>query len=82
MTNAQFAEFVQATGYTTDAERIGWSFVFEDFVDEADREHVMDRVQEAPWWVAVEGATWFRPEEPSSNVLKDERLKEPVTQVS
>jgi formylglycine-generating enzyme required for sulfatase activity len=28
VTVAQFAEFVQETGYTTDAERFGWSFVF------------------------------------------------------
>jgi formylglycine-generating enzyme required for sulfatase activity len=82
VTNAQFAEFVQETGYTTDAERFGWSFVFEDFVDEVDREYVMERVQAAPWWVAVEGATWLRPEGPSSNVLAEDRLKEPVTQVS
>ena len=48
VTNAQFVEFVQETGYTTDAERFGWSFVFEDFVDEADHEYVMERVQAAP----------------------------------
>jgi len=82
VTNAQFAEFVQETGYTTDAERFGWSFVFEDFVSEADKKYVMERVQAAPWWVAVEGATWLRPEGPSSNVLEEDRLKEPVTQVS
>jgi formylglycine-generating enzyme required for sulfatase activity len=82
VTNAQFAEFVQETGYTTDAERFGWSFVFEDFLADADRTHVMDRVQAALWWVAVEGATWLRPEGPSSNVLEEDRLKEPVTQVS
>jgi sulfatase modifying factor 1 len=26
--NAQFEDFVQATGYQTEAERFGWSFVF------------------------------------------------------
>jgi formylglycine-generating enzyme required for sulfatase activity len=82
VTNAQFAAFVKETGYTTDAEQFGWSFVFEDFVDEADRDHVMERVQAAPWWVAVEGATWLRPEGPRSNVFDEDRLKEPVTHVS
>lgn len=82
VTNAQFAAFVKETGYTTDSERFGWSFVFEDFVDEADSEYVMERVQAAPWWVAVEGATWLRPEGPRSNVLDEDRLKEPVTHVS
>nr|WP_256368556.1 SUMF1/EgtB/PvdO family nonheme iron enzyme [Ruegeria sp. HKCCA5763] len=28
VTNAQFQEFVEDTGYVTEAERIGWSFVF------------------------------------------------------
>ena len=28
VSNARFAEFVDATGYRTDAERYGWSFVF------------------------------------------------------
>ena len=28
VSNARFAEFVTATGYVTDAERYGWSFVF------------------------------------------------------
>jgi formylglycine-generating enzyme required for sulfatase activity len=28
VTNASFAAFVKATGYVTDAERCGWSFVF------------------------------------------------------
>lgn len=33
VTNAEFLEFFRETGYTTDAERFGWSFVFEDFVN-------------------------------------------------
>ena len=28
VTNAEFADFVAATGYVTEAERFGWSFVF------------------------------------------------------
>jgi sulfatase modifying factor 1 len=82
VTNAQFLEFVRETGYTTDAERFGWSFVFEDFVAAADSEHVRQNVPAAPWWVAVEGATWFRPAGPSSNVVEDDLLKHPVTHVS
>lgn len=82
VTNAQFLTFVKDTGYETDAERFGWSFVFEDFLPDAARPHVMDRVPDAPWWVAVEGASWLRPEGPGSNVLEDDRLLHPVTQVS
>ncbi len=50
VTNAQFAEFARKTGYRTEAERLGWSFVF--------RNHVPPRlrVAEMPgtlWWVRV-----------------------------
>lgn len=83
VTIAEFLQFVRATDYTTDAERYGWSFVFEDFVSPADREHMLQRTPDASWWVAVEGASWLRPDGPSSNVLDDrERLKHPVTHVS
>ncbi len=34
VTNAQFEEFVAASGYRTDAERYGWSFVFNQFLPE------------------------------------------------
>src|SRR5690606_36599428 len=29
VSNARFARFVEATGYATDAERFGWSYVFD-----------------------------------------------------
>jgi len=82
VTNAEFLEFVRETGYTTDAERFGWSFVFEDFVAEADRDHVRDRVPGADWWAAVAGADWFHPRGPSSSVVDEDLLKHPVTHVS
>src|SRR5215211_8039202 len=31
-TNAEFSAFVEATGYETEAERFGWSFVFHRFI--------------------------------------------------
>ena len=64
--NAQFAEFArQTTGYRTEAERFGWSFVF--------RNHVPphQRVAEMPgtlWWVRVNGADWRHPEGPESSI--------------
>jgi formylglycine-generating enzyme required for sulfatase activity len=82
VTNAEFLAFVRDTGYTTDAERYGWSFVFEDFLAEGDENHVMQNVDAAPWWLAVEGVTWLRPYGPSSSVLDDGLLKHPVTHVS
>lgn len=80
VTNAEFYQFVSDTGYTTDAEEYGWSFVFEDFLSEDDEEHIMAEVNSAPWWVAVEGAYWYQPDGPSSSIEK--RLDHPVTHVT
>jgi formylglycine-generating enzyme required for sulfatase activity len=80
VTNAEFLEFVRETGYTTEAEEYGWSFVFEDFLAEADADAAFENVQAAPWWVAVEGACWYRPDGPSSDL--DGRWTHPVTHVS
>lgn len=83
VTNADFLAFVRETGYTTDAERFGWSFVFEDFCNEADRDRILRHVEAAPWWVAVEGANWLHPNGPSESVIDDRALlKHPVTHVS
>ncbi|MBV7392585.1 formylglycine-generating enzyme family protein [Mameliella sediminis] len=56
VTNAQFDAFVSATGFVTEAERFGWSFVFQDQVPE----HVgpTRAVAAVQWWRQVEGANW------------------------
>jgi sulfatase modifying factor 1 len=53
---AEFATFVDATGFVTDAERAGWSFVFASEVD--DGAMIAGRAAETPWWLGVEGASW------------------------
>jgi formylglycine-generating enzyme required for sulfatase activity len=65
VTNEEFASFVAATRYETDAERFGWSFVFRNFV--ADGAPVAGVSSEAPWWLAVEGASWRAPAGPGSD---------------
>ncbi|TFV92958.1 formylglycine-generating enzyme family protein [Blastococcus sp. CT_GayMR20] len=78
VTNADFARFVQATGYGTTAEREGWSFVFAGLLPD---DHAPTRaVVEAPWWRQVHGATWLHPEGPASHV--DGRSDHPVVHVS
>ena len=77
VTNAEFAAFVSETRHTTDAERSGWSFVFHLFVDNPDG---LQRVAEAPWWVAVPGATWDHPFGPESDL--DRLDTHPVVHVS
>jgi formylglycine-generating enzyme required for sulfatase activity len=80
VTNEQFAAFVNATGYQTDAESSGSSFVFGDFVHRAARGFVRGRVTGTPWWADVEGASWRAPKGPGSSI--DDRLDHPVVHVS
>jgi formylglycine-generating enzyme required for sulfatase activity len=81
VTNAQFAAFVKGTGYVTDAERFGWSFVFHTFVAPEARRWVLDgRVPGAPWWLPVEGAQWRHPAGPGSGI--GDRRNHPVVHVS
>ena len=78
VTNAQFASFVEATGYVTEAARFEWSFVFggllpDDFVETRG-------VVGAEWWRQVFGATWSQPEGPHSSI--DDRPEHPVVHVT
>jgi sulfatase modifying factor 1 len=78
VTNAQFAVFVTETGYVTESERFGWSFVFEN--DARSAKNKSGVAAHAPWWVGVAGAFWRRPEGPGSHVQK--RRDHPVVHVS
>ena len=54
VTNEEFAAFVDATGYRTEAEIFGWSFVFWSHLPaERFEELVEDTVAAAPWWAAL-----------------------------
>jgi formylglycine-generating enzyme required for sulfatase activity len=78
VTNALFGDFVSDTGYQTEAERFGWSFVFAGFLPA--RFPATRSVAAAPWWRQVFGATWRHPEGPhSSTSTRDEH---PVVHVS
>lgn len=67
VTNSDFELFVRETGYLTEAERYGWSFVFWAHVPKARfNELVVDNVAAAPWWCKVPGARWNAPEGPGS----------------
>lgn len=74
-----FARFVDQTGYRTEAEDFGWSFVFASFLPGRLRA-ASPRVAKAPWWCAVQGASWRCPEGPGSDV--EERGDHPVVHVS
>ncbi|MCP1183060.1 formylglycine-generating enzyme family protein [Paenibacillus sp. 1781tsa1] len=80
VTNAQFEQFVRETGYRTEAERFGWSFVFHLFVSSQTAAHVRTVVEQTPWWWVVEGADWSHPEGPDSDV--NDRADHPVIHIS
>ena len=72
VSNAEFSRFVEETGYVTDAERFGWSFVFAGLLP--DDFPPTEGVAQAPWWRKVEGADWRHPEGPA---LVDRRAPRP-----
>ncbi|KEQ02297.1 hypothetical protein GV67_21165 [Pseudorhizobium pelagicum] len=65
VSGSQFRSFVEATGYVTEAERYGWSFVFHLLLDEPGRH---ESPVETPWWRKVDGACWHQPEGPGSSL--------------
>lgn len=89
VTNAQFAAFVEATGYVTVAERAldPKDFPGADpdmlqpgsavFVGNSDVQHLEDALQ---WWKYVHGANWRHPEGPESSIVGKEAY--PVTQLA
>jgi sulfatase modifying factor 1 len=78
VTNARFAEFVDATGHQTEADRAGWSFVFAGLLPD-DFEPTRG-IAHAPWWRQVFGAGWRNPEGPQSDL--EGRDDHPVVHVS
>jgi formylglycine-generating enzyme required for sulfatase activity len=78
VSNDRFAAFIEATGYLTDAERYGWSFVFGGLLPDDFPE--TRGAAAAPWWRQVEGADWRHPEGPESDL--EGRARHPVVHVS
>jgi formylglycine-generating enzyme required for sulfatase activity len=78
VSNHQFAEFVRATNFVTEAERFGWSFVFAGYLP--DDFPPTRAVAAAQWWRQVYGADWRHPHGPQSSI--DDRSNHPVLHVS
>ena len=71
---ADFAAFIDDTGYVTEAEHFGWSFVFKNHVPKtAFKKNLVRTVPGLGWWYAMDRACWKRPEGPGSHVRKRAR---------
>ncbi len=77
ISNLQFRQFVNATGYKTTAERAGSSFVFHLFIEGAEKYPASTL---APWWRDVPGACWKSPE--GGNTSIHSRQDHPVVHIS
>lgn len=81
VSNSDFEEFVKQTGYQTEAEIFGDSFVFKSLITKAVQDKYEDfRVLQALWWYKIKGATWRTPEGPGSEIA--DRMNHPVVHVS
>lgn len=78
VSNARFAAFIDATGYRTEAETFGWSFVFFAFLPPALQDNPFPA--STPWWRQVFGADWRHPEGPQSTI--DDRMEHPAIHIS
>ncbi len=80
VSNAQFEVFVAATGYVTEAETFGWSYVFYKHLTAQAKSSARGSAAGTSWWVGVDGACWKRPEGAGSNLQK--RADHPVVHIS
>ncbi|MEM7472597.1 MAG: formylglycine-generating enzyme family protein [Pseudomonadota bacterium] len=67
VTNQEFADFVEATQFQTDAERYGWSFVFWSQVPKSMKTEGIPGLE---WWRKVDGAFWRDPDGSGTDVLE------------
>ncbi|XP_033764303.1 inactive C-alpha-formylglycine-generating enzyme 2-like [Pecten maximus] len=79
VTNARFWKFRQKRSrHFTGSEIRGWSWVFWDLI--SNETLAKSTPSRDPWWVAVHGATWRKPEGPDSTIKQT--LDRPVVHVN
>lgn len=80
VTNEEFHRFVLDTGYITEAERLGTSFVFDGLIKEENQEKIHCGHTGMTWWTDVADANWRKPEGPGSSIKN--RMEHPVVHVT
>lgn len=79
VTVGEFSKFVNETGYKTEAEKYGWSFVFYQFIPNNLASQARQAIQ-TPWWFALKDAYWYQPEGQGSTI--EDRMDHPVIHIS
>lgn len=79
---SDFQKFVDTTGYVTESEHFGWSFVFHTAIAAHLKQKISQAVLGAEWWLPVNGSYWKEPEGPGTDVFLTARETHPVIQVS
>lgn len=82
VSNAAYKEFVESTGYRTESEVFGWSFVFDQAVHANLKRKITQAVLGAEWWLPVNGSYWREPEGPGTDVFKTQRANYPAVHIS
>lgn len=81
VSNYSFSDFVTNTGYTTEAEEQGGSFVFHALLKNKNlKKTEFIRSKSTPWWIYVKGANWKTPEGRGTSI--EERINHPVVHVT
>lgn len=80
VSNYRFSEFAEATSFTSEAERYGWSFVHEKAVSAEVAASISQAAAGTEWWLPVPNATWRSPEGGATSI--EDRMDHPVLHVS
>lgn len=78
VSNAQFEKFIQKTGYVTEAEKFGWSFVLQKFTTPESESEATEAVLGASYWLKVKEANYKKPFGKNSQNIRNH----PVVHVS
>jgi len=82
VSNNEFSKFVDDTGYVTEAETFGNSFVVENEISDEIKAGITQAVAAAPWWLPVDNADWRRPYGIDGNIAELNMMDHPVMHVS
>lgn len=82
VSNAEYRAFAESTGYRTESEVFGWSFVFDQAIAPKLKKNIKQAVLGAEWWLPVNGSYWREPEGPGTDVFVTNRGNFPAVHIS